>query len=51
MNLMSAEMQVYLAKFEMDERLDRARSYHANANIVRTKRTRFRRVRWGPTIS
>lgn len=46
MNLMSAEMQVYVAKFEIADRIERGRSYHGNANLVRTRRTGSRRVPW-----
>jgi hypothetical protein len=46
MNLISAEMQVYVAEFEIVERIERARSYHGNARPVRTRRTRRPRVPW-----
>lgn len=46
MNLMSAETQMYVAKYEIADRIERARSYHGNDNLVRTRRTGSRRVPW-----
>ena len=37
MNLISAEIQRYVAKYEIVDRIERARPYHGNAHPVRTR--------------
>jgi hypothetical protein len=46
MNLMSSALQVYVAKVEIVDRIERARPYHGSADLVPTRRTRPRRVPW-----
>jgi hypothetical protein len=46
MNLMSTDLQVYVAKVEIVNRIERARSYNGSANHVPSRRSRPRRVPW-----
>jgi hypothetical protein len=46
MNLMSAELQGQIAKFEIIDRIERSRSYNGNVKLVHTRRTKTRRDSW-----
>jgi len=46
MNVISTDLQVYVAKVEIVDRIEQARSYNGTANLVRSRRTRPRRVPW-----